>query len=423
MRVRILYPVAAFLGLAVAVPAASQTSLRQFLDEVKASNPRVFARQAAVEQAEARIPRSEAWSPPMLKATLMDVPINDLDVFSGARDKRISIEQSIPFPGKKGLASDIASAQVGIARSEERWTSIDIRASAKILYINAQALTELVSVLRSKLKLLNDMVGSVESRYAVGQARQADLLRLHIERGKLHNLILSTENEIATTLHKMNELRGKERTASLDTLVPFGETIPSFDLDSLVSMAMMRRPDLHGIQAMRTSAVADRDLATTSYWPDLTLGAGYRNSLLMGETWELMLGVSIPIAPWSSGSVSGRAQEAEAGIRTADALFAERRLAIHQEVATAYRTMTLHQKRLSRYTEDIVPDAIQSLESIRSGYLTNQTDFLSFIDSFRNLETLQMELIQERAAYLSAFFRLEKAVGLDLVPLKQEAGQ
>ena len=356
----------------------------------------------------------------MLQATLMDVPLSTLNMFSGSRDRRITLQQRIPFPGKKSYESDAATADIRRTVADDRQRQLTIRTAGKVLYIAAVGRSELLAVLSEQRVLLEEMISAVESRYSVGRASYADLLRLRIEREHLDNLTQDVRTERQTTLYRMNELRGLDPTALFGELAPLRGSLPSVPLDSLLSMATDNRPELARVAAMRRESQAQAGLAARSYWPDLTVGAGYRNSLLMGDTWEVMFGVSIPIAPWASGDVSGRVQESAARVREAEAQISATSLMILQETAETYQSAHLHHDRLQRYTTRILPDAKETMQSLRAGYLTNQTDFLSFIDSFRSIETFHLESVQEEMAFLSSLALLEQAVGTDLRSYEQE---
>ncbi len=408
-------------GIAGTLPA--QTTVSSFVDEVLAANPSVSVLSARTRQAEARIGRSAAWSPPQVTFNLMDVPISEFDIFSEARDKRLSITQMMPFPGKTALRTRIATLEARMADTERRDVTLDVRQLALILYAEARGRSDQLLILRKQLDLVEDLIRSVESRYTVGRAHQADLLRLHIERDKLRNELSQLDTDLTTLYFRMNELRGKEPDVSLGELAAFEPPFPTVSSDSLTAIALLRRPDLERIKVLKESARTTVSLASRSYWPDLMVGAGYRNSMLMGRTWELMVGISIPVAPWSISGISGRTQEARAGEEVADALAVERELMTRRDVAESYQTARLHFDRLQKYRTAIVPSSEQAMRALQASYITDETDFLSLIDSYRAFEALQTEMVQERIAYLNALVRLERAVGSHLDIMGKEMNQ
>jgi cobalt-zinc-cadmium efflux system outer membrane protein len=145
--------------------------------------------------------------------------------------------------------------------------------------------------------------------------------------------------------------------------------------------------------------------------PDLMLGGAYKSFAAMPSSWELMLGVSIPLAPWSSGKYSGKIEEREQRLQESQAMARETEIRIRFEVHDSWIKARVHWESAERYRTRILPDAEQALETLRSQYQTGRADFLSLLDAFRMLQMFRMEYYMEVADFLGHRAELERAVG------------
>jgi outer membrane protein TolC len=162
-------------------------------------------------------------------------------------------------------------------------------------------------------------------------------------------------------------------------------------------------------------ATADLSGARREYWPDFALGGAYTQRSIIPDSWELMFGIRIPIAPWSIGSVSGRVAERTASLSAAESNRDNMRLMVSYDVQDHWNRMNSQWDQTERYRRAIIPEARQVLESLQRAYQTNSADFLSLIDAFRMLQMFEMEQIMAEMEYQMSRATLEEAVGVELL--------
>jgi outer membrane protein TolC len=133
---------------------------------------------------------------------------------------------------------------------------------------------------------------------------------------------------------------------------------------------------------------------------------------MMPDSWEVMVGVSIPIAPWVSGKIGGKIEENEFKVQRSEALVSDMETMIRFEVFDAWIKAKAHWEQAERYRTNIIPNAQQTMDALLAAYQTNKADFLSLIDSFRMLQMYKMEYFMEVADYLMHRYDLERAVGI-----------
>jgi outer membrane protein TolC len=89
------------------------------------------------------------------------------------------------------------------------------------------------------------------------------------------------------------------------------------------------------------------------------------------------------------------------------------RARVDAEVTVAYARVTT-EARVVELHHRIIPLMRAALESGQAAYGAGRGDFLSALDTVRELRRHQLELVMHLAAYAKALAELERAVGADL---------
>jgi outer membrane protein TolC len=386
--------------------------LSTFINEALKSNYRLKASRSSVQVVSARVAQSTIWEAPQVAVSFMDNPLASVNPLNGM-EREYSITQMIPFPGKNSAAESAAKANAAFAEdlfgAEERAIITEVKKQYAMLY-SAQRRIE---VNAANQELLKQMIASVRSKYSVGLATQADVLRLEIEFSKLENQRATLEHDLRIPEAMLNTLRALPPTASIGRIPDI--LLSSFTLNKqdLAVRAIVQRKELSAMKNEVEMNKAEITMAQRERFPDLMIGGLYKERTGMPDSWELMLGISIPIAPWVSGKIDGRIEEHEFKLQRSKSLVLDMELMVHFEVIDTWTKAKAHWEQAERYRTSIIPNAQQTLESLLSAYQTGKIDFLSLIDSFRMLQMYKMEYYMEVADYLMHRYDLERAVGAD----------
>ena len=177
----------------------------------------------------------------------------------------------------------------------------------------------------------------------------------------------------------------------------------------LKEQAEENRPLLRSARERINAARARKDLAKRDFFPDFTLGAAYG---LRGGTnaiggrdradfLSLGVGVSLPIfAEWKQQQALD--QRSAELLRQRNA-FEDDRLRVRKEVAKAGADYRSTREQAALLKTGIIPQAAQSVESMRAGYLVNQVDFL-------NLVRAQITLLDFETKYWKALSEANRAL-------------
>jgi len=384
-------------------------------DIIRRTNPELHARRAALTAAEARVPGAGSFAPAVLSAELEEVP-GGFDV-AQAGSFRVDLSRELFSGGRRGARRALAAQVAERARLELTLVERSLLASASsflVRYLGGIAVAERLAAQDSLLAGAQD---AVTTRFAVGDSRYVDVLRLRAER-------LRTRVEIAQA--RAEALRGRrtltglaepadtvlgQLAARLDRLASRApETLemlsfpPVPNLDSLVqASAPVQLAEVGQREAaagVRLAIAEQRTRVNASVGVQRFGGddGGHRVGPTLGAS------VTLPFTAGAAGRAARRAAEQElvgtrAELRGAKALArAELGAALDQyEVAVANAAL---------FEPALLRGAREERENALAIYRTGTLSLLELLDFERALTQAEISRLRSRVAAAEAFAEL-----------------
>ena len=391
----------------------SIVTLSQLTDQALQANPALQASRVRIQGAEARISQAAAWDDPQAGVEFYATPVTSANPFKDGMETDYFLQQMIPL-GKKSPMEEAARANVRMVEQQSANVERNLVAQVKSAYAMLYAAQRRLGVNAENERLLNQIIESARGKYSVGITSQSDVLKAQVELAKLENERAGIEEELRAAEAMMNALRG----VPASTPIPRVAEIEVRDFpgtpDQLEQRARERRPELLAMQAEIDMNKAELVASKRERIPDLMLRGTYKQMTEGTDFWAAMIGINIPIAPWSSGKYSGRIEENEVNVRSGELNLADMKNMAASEVRNAWVRTGSRLEQVRRYRGAILPQAEQTLQSTLVSYQTDKTDFLSLLDSYRMVQMFRMEYYMLVADYLAAYASLEKAAGTPL---------
>ena len=153
-------------------------------------------------------------------------------------------------------------------------------------------------------------------------------------------------------------------------------------------------------------------LAKKEFLPDFLLGIEYMTTPHSDFTaWSLRAGITLPFAPWTLAKANARVEEASISITKAQETLNNSRNMVLSDVSDLYFKAESVKEQLANYSNNIVPQSKQALQSSLIAYQTGRTDFLMLIDSYRTLVELSMDELMLRMRFEQTIAELKRAIG------------
>jgi len=402
-------------------PAGAQVrpdslTLQSVYAQLDAGTPRIAAALASARAAEARIDPVRRLPDPELQLGLMNrrLPGFGLDEVLGMN--QIQLIQMVPIAGQLGLAADVERARTSAAgaRAEDvRWEE---RARAAMVFYELYETDQSITVALETQRLLRDLMTTTTVMYAVGEARQPDVLRAQVELARMTEEIVRMEAMRAGAAARLNSVldRPAETTVPSPALPAFPAELPP--RDSLERLALAYRPMLlAGAENVHAAEAAER-LAGREIWPDLSLGVQYGWRPMDDGTdhmLSLMLGFRLPIWAGSRQLAMRRETRAMRDMASADlaAMAATTRGRVGELDAEVHRDQTL----LQLYRTTVLPQAGATVASAMTAYRVGSVDFMTLLDARMGENRYRQEIARLEGELGRAIAELEMLVATDLL--------
>ena len=379
-----------------------------------ANNRSVREARARWKSMKERVPQAAAWDDLKISANtrlgrFVDIAPN------GFTDQMFSVEQMIPISGRNQSRARIAAAEALGGLEEFRRRAIDVVMKVRVAYIrlaNGYAQLDLNRANDASLSQTRDIT---RSKFEVGAQSQADALAAEAESIRISEARRDLERGISDEETQLKVL------LNIDAFAPLGR--PADDLpnhapaapERLRGLILSHRPELRMAQAKIAAARAGVELAKREWIPDPTLSVqAQRYNDASQAVSEVSAGISFSV-PWLNGKkYRAEEREAQAGAEAAqDALEASQAEALGMLRDQLKKIETFHH-HVELFHDRLLPNARQTVETLRTGYEADKANFLDLVASQRSLREVESTARQHLADYQAALAELEAIVGADL---------
>jgi outer membrane protein TolC len=333
--------------------------------------------------------------------------------------------------GKLDAMSNVEKKNALISGNNYQAYKVNLAAQVKMEYYTLWLFDRKIDVQKDDLKLLNDLINSVNILYQVNKINQADLLTLKSEVAANETQLMILQNQKEAETYKLNKLLGRD----LDSKDVYTEN--EIRLDSLnVSMDMLQskleevNPSLKKMDNMIEMNLAMKTANDKDLIPDLMvqgmimrmpqgmiLTAKTDLSMLMPQTeymYSVMASITLPFAPWSVNKFKAKDEEILSEIKGIE--FEKKDM--HREMITGLKNTLVKYKTSSDLirlnSTYVIPLYKQAVEAQISAYQNNRTNINSVIDASRMLLMQEMNYYMAQADHQMSLAEIEMMVGSEL---------
>ena len=390
-------------------------TLRGALDEALAKNPELVALRAQLGVTRERPAQERSLTPPMLETTIWQWPINSLNP-ANTNMYMFMATQDLPGRGKRSLRAAVAEKDVALAQNDidarARHVFNDVKQAYAELFVSRKA----IEIHLATVDVLRQFADVSQAKYTTGRISQQDVLKAIVEVSRLHEDIITLDQQAQIATAKLNTLLDRPTDAPIGPLgEPYEQTLLPAIAD-LQRQALERQPEIQGARLAVERAEAALALARRDHKPDFSVQGGYM--LLPGQTDGILARLSItwPDAPWSRGRIDARVREMTADVEAATARQKSMENVLRFAVQEAYVRVKAAEQRAALLKTTILPQSQQTLDVSRVAYQNDRVEFLALLDNERTLLNAQLEYYRALSDFDQALADLERAVGTEISP-------
>ena len=395
---------------------AASPVLSALIDEALKNNPELRAAAKEAEAAGERVRPAGALEDPMLEAGLLNVPVQPWRLNrEDMTMKMLGLSQKLPYPGKRALREQVAAKDAESLKYGLRETGNRVVRDVKLAYFDLALTGETIRQLKSNRLVLEQFLRIAESRYAVGQAAQAEVLKAQTQLNRMNEELLRMERERPVTEAELARLLGRRGDAAPIAAVLPGIGAETFTLESLQQEALRGRPQLLGLQSVIERSAKALELAHKEALPDFDVRFSYgqreRDALGMPREDLVSLTVAMNLPVWRKDKIEPRIAEAEAmreqTLEVQRAQQNEVLAKLRQQAAIADQS----RKSVQLYQTGILPQARLVVEAALSAYRVSRVDLLMLLDSQMTLFGYEISRARELVNFNKALAEIELLTG------------
>jgi cobalt-zinc-cadmium efflux system outer membrane protein len=383
-----------------------------------AQNPRIKAMEQEVEMMQNRIPQSGALDDPRLKIGLNNIPsdrfsFKDEDMTT----KEIGISQMIPLWGK--LSSRERIAQIEYDKSIERLQSerINVLHMLRINIYDLQRIQATMSILneiKDRLKLL------IDSQIAANKSGVGSLdnvIKANIEYTMIDEEVIDLIQKEREARQEIGYLVGGDYELKIDAAT--APVAPELNTERIRQSIHDANPDLKILRLDREMADEEILLKQKEYYPDVEIGLSYmqRDSGPQGPRSDMisaMASINLPI--WHKKKNDPMVMEMQKKSASAANIILDKTNELDSKAEILISQIKKWHDLYMLYQERIIPQASLAIETNMAQYKTGEVEFMSVIDTIRQLLRYKKELITLSSEYHKAHSELNALLGLEITP-------
>jgi outer membrane protein TolC len=389
-------------------------NVEQLVEDALQNNPEILAAKKKWEVFKEKVPQARTLPDPMFGFGIISLPTNFSFRDEDMTMKEISISQMFPFYGKRKLMGEMAENEAEAVSNEIQEKINRIIKEVKASYYDLSHNYRTTEVVQRNKRILEDFAKIAETRYAVGEGIQQDVMKAHVEVSKMVDELIMLDQKKSALGAKLNALlnRSPETPVGTPEEVVFRK-LP-IQIEEFQRTAVETNPTLKSMKKMIEAKEKAYDLAKREYYPDFNFKFAYgqrdngpemkRRDMLTGEVM-----INIPI--FYKSKQDRKVAEAKADIQGLEAQYRAMKNEIQFMITDMASMIQRVERQLELYKAGIIPQANLQISSAMSAYRVNKADFMTLLDSQMTLYKYELEYHLALTEYERNVASLEAVVG------------
>lgn len=397
--------------LAFGLPARAG-QLEDWLGEVVRNNPAIASSQAASDAAREAAKSVRAFDPPQIGFELFQSPVEGFpNPFYKQQELDWSVQQMFPFPGKRRAMAKPEELRSQMLLQEKRTREQALVRQFKDGYWDLWSLEERLRLMTARIRNLSEIADIAQRRFDGGVGTRTEALKARSELVALRVDSSTLSRERGSMQSMLLSLMGRSGEQSLDS-------IEAPVLPELASLPVLGpgfdsgRPDVAGMMLSAKMGEAMADASRRELLPDFMVRGMYKQMLEMDmDYWSVMVGITVPFAPWSISGPAGEARRRELeSRRDMMEVVSMRNMAI-AEARKAMNELVSSLESVRASDSLLVPQAELLWRSAKSEYDNGEGGFLMLLDAYRMSLMAREKRIMDAMQAMQALASLEQALG------------
>ena len=402
------------------VGSAADSVLDRLIEESLSTRPELRQAQASLRAERSQVPQAGALPDPVVTLGIQNDSFENIEIGTAETSfYQVMVSQGLPWPGKRGLRTDMARLSADQAAAGVRRVRLTTEADVRRAYLDLLLVRERLGLLSELQGLWEKSSGTARSRYESGDAAQSDVLRAQLELSRLRQRVFVLRGQESAAVQTLNRLRSRPLEEPIQTSKSVRDLgVPQLPpLEQALADAAQRSPELELARLGAMRADKETALARRERFPDLNVNFGVMPRGDLDPMWAAGLSFSVPL--WSYRKQNEAVTESEARSE-AQGLSAE---AVAQmlrlRVTERHTAMEAVIGTIQPYRDGLLVQSQATADSTLSQYRVGRVTFASVLEA-------NAGYVNDQESYLSALADAQRIAIADaeisLDPVSSAAG-
>ena len=396
------------LFLLVPVLTASEEKKEFTLDEMLDlglnNSPVLLAKAQEVEAKKAAFQASKRLTNPKLayqtgKGELYDTP--------GKRNTdSLSLSQYLENPFKRHYRVQMFENEWQASEHFYHFSKIEITFEIKRLFYKVLLFKNEEELSKKNLGSLEETYQLIVKRVELGETRELEAIKLHVETLKAQNELNKIRTELRLAKENLNKFLGNSLPADFSILGKLGYRPLQIDEQSLLEKALLSHPLIKGKERDLEFAESQLRYVKWQRLPDFEL-SGFISNELDGQNKGIGISLDIPLWNFKSREIA----EAESLYQKQNHELKALKMEIVTEVKARLNEQRYSEQTIRIFHEGLLKQAEESLKISEQSYKQGEISLIDYLDSQRTYTSIIKDYQESLYAWNTTQAALEKAIG------------
>jgi len=238
---------------------------------------------------------------PEISVGFSDIPLSR-DSFIRPQTFAYDVSQTLELGGKRRKRINEANANSEVARAQFQTVVWQLTNDLKKKFYAVLLADSLLKLALENQKTFAEIIRHTTEVFQAGEISGLDLQRLEVEKFKFDTDVANSQRDYELALRDLRlTLGGDYRAVDAEPAGTLDPQSYEFSFPDLRDKALAARPDLKAAQLSERAADASIELQNAQRIPDLTVGGGVEQVPQGGSTYNLGIGIPLPVSNRNQG--------------------------------------------------------------------------------------------------------------------------
>jgi len=296
---------------------------------------------------------------------------------------------------------------------------IELVKQIKLNYFQLFNLEKLLAFNTEYLKIMKNIIKTLENSYASGMGSQSQILKMNNELQMMELEQIEMTEMKKVSINNMCVLANINLPDNFATKDVSESYITDLDSNKLIKQMLENNPEFKMINNMIDETRLEKKIAENDRIPDITLRGGVKYMAKEPMTFMTFgIGIDLSFMPWNKKRIDAMVEEKTLTELQVSSVQSSTFQYMRNELVSMIIMLNTIKKKADYIRDVLIPQTEQTFNSSLVSYSSSASEFMNLLDSYRKLREADQMLITEETNYLKQYAEMEFLIGKRIQNIK-----